>query len=63
MKCTRLISPGEYCVTGHIRAQLCQYTLFRFSDGWHLTRTVGLGPVFHAPFKTKRAALEAVQSC
>jgi len=63
MKCTRLITPGAYCVTGHVRGYLCQYTLFQFSDGWHLTRTFGFGPVFSVPFKTKRAALEAVQSC
>jgi hypothetical protein len=61
MKCTR--STIGYCVTGHIQNYLCQYTLYQLSDGWHLTRVYGFGPVFYTPFKTKRAALEAVKSC
>lgn len=62
MKCTRTTT--GYCVTGHIRGHLCQYTLCQFSDGfWHLTRTFGYGPVFYTSFKSKRAALEAVRSC
>jgi len=62
MKTTRHHA-GLYYVTGTVAGAFSQYSLSRSQDGWRITRTYGHGPIFHAIFATKRAAVDSLKAC